>query len=177
MVDGDSGDLRQREVVAALYEELRRQADLIRSRHRPYETLGATAIVHEAYLKLSAREDLNFESPEHFCRIAARAMRDVLVDYARYKRAGKRGRGVADVAMAELSDLPDIRDKEVLAVHEALQRLEEFDPRIGRVVELRYFVGLTIPETAQVMDVSPATVRRDWATGRAWLHREIQEEP
>ncbi len=172
----DAKSKEQEQILTALYQELRRQAGMLRARHRPFETLGATALVHEAYLKLSSRDNLSFEGPEHFCRIAARAMRDVLVDYARYKRADKRGRGQADTPLAEMGDLPDIRHDEILAVHEALERLETFDARICRVVELRYFVGLTIPETARVLAISPATVRRDWAAGRAWLHREIERD-
>ncbi len=162
------------EVLAALYAELRRQARILRARHVPFETLNSTAIVHEAYLKLSSRENLNLQSQEHFFRIAARAMRDVLVDYARYKQAEKRGGRAADTPLAEIGELPDIKDGEILAVHDALARLEAFDERIARVVELRYFVGLTIPETARVLGISPATVRRDWATGRAWLQRDME---
>ena len=173
---GDAEGSEQEQILTALYQELRRQAGMLRARHRPFETLGATALVHEAYLKPSPKKNLSFDGPEQFCRIAARAMRDVLVDYARYKQAGKRGRGRADTPLAEMGELPDIRHEEILAVHEALERLETFDVRICRVVELRYFVGLTIPETARVLEVSPATVRRDWAAGRAWLHREIDRE-
>ncbi len=162
-------------VLAALYTELKRQAGSLRARHVPFETLNATAIVHEAYLKLSGRDHIQVNDEEHFFRLAAYAMRDVLVDYARYKQAAKRGGETNDTSLGEIEDLPDIKDEEILQVHAALSRLEKHDPRMAKIVEQRYFVGLTIPETARVLGVSPATVRRDWTAGRAWLQRDIEE--
>ncbi len=162
-------------VVEALYVELRAQAERLRRRHVPFETLNATAIVHEAYLRLSRGTPPDSRNPEHFFRIAARAMRDVLVDYARYKHAEKRGGGIPDTPLSDFEGLPDPKREEILGIHEALGRLEARDERAARVVELRYFVGLTIPETARVLGVSPATVRRDWTAGRAWLLRAMQE--
>ncbi len=174
LADSAGGDASARERLATLvYEELRRQASLQRRRHRPYDTLNTTALVHEAYLKLSGRDEPDWQDRVHFFRVAGRVMRDVLVDYARRRRATKRGGGQTDLSLDEALDLPVLKDDEILAVHEALLQLEQLDPRQSKVVELRYFVGLNIPETAEVLNISPATVRRDWATARAWLQREI----
>jgi len=160
-------------LLPLVYDELRALARRQRHRNRPFETLGTTALVHEAFLKLAGWEGATWNDRVHFFRLASRVMRDVLVDYARRRHAAKRGGAGADVSLEELGDFPEIRDEEVLGVHEALERLERLDARQARVVELRYFVGLSVQETAEVLETSPATVKRDWTVARAWLRREL----
>ena len=134
LADSAGGDASARERLATLvYEELRRQASLQRRRHRPYDTLKATALVHEAYLKLSGRDEPDWQDRVHFFRVAGRVMRDVLVDYARRRRATKRGGGQTDLSLDEALDLPVLKDDEILAVHEALLQLEQLDTVIGAV--------------------------------------------
>ena len=154
-----------------VYDELRA---LARARRRggAAETLNTTALVHEAYEKMAGggRTPTN---RLHFFRVASRVMRSVLVDYARAQRTARRG---GDLTRAPLAAVPDpgaLRVDEVLAVDDALGRLEALDERQARVVECRYFVGLTVDETAGLLDVSPSTVHRDWAAARAWLAREL----
>lgn len=161
------------DLLPLIYDELHRLARAQRRRLRPHETLNTTAIVHEAYLKLAGRDAASYQNRLHFFRVAARAMRDIVVDYARRKQALKRGGGTPDLSLDDVPPLPDIDVKEVLALHDALDRLEALDERQARVVELRYFVGLTIAETAEVLDISPASVKRDWAMARSWLFREM----
>ena len=161
------------DLLPLIYDEMHRLARAQRRRLRPHETLNTTAIVHEAYLKLAGRDAASYQNRLHFFRVAARAMRDIVVDYARRKQAAKRGGGAPDLSLDDVPPLPDIDAKEVLALHDALDRLEALDERQARVVELRYFVGLTIAETAEVLDISPASVKRDWATARSWLFREM----
>lgn len=175
LAESAGGDEAARErLLTLVHEELLRRARLQRRHHRPYDTLNTVALVNETYLKLHGRESADWRDRQHFYRVASRAMRDVLVDYARRRRAAKRGGGEVHLSLDDALELPDLREEEVLQVHEALQRLEQLDPRQGRVVELRYFVGLNIPETAAALGISPATVRRDWVTARAWLQREIE---
>ena len=146
-----------------------------RRRENPsYETLNTTAVVHEVFLKLAGKQDATWENRAHFFRIASRAMRDVLVDYARTKRAAKRGGDQAVHPLDDVGEIADVKADEVMAVHEALDELEKLSPQQTRIVELRYFVGLTIPETADVLEISEATVKRNWTTARAWLHRAIE---
>lgn len=160
-------------LLPLIYDELHRLAHAQRQRLKPYETLNTTALVHEAYLKLAGKEAPVWENRIHFLRVAARAMRDIMVDYARRQQAAKRGGEGPDLALDEAPPLYQVQSEEVLGLHEALKRLETFDERQARVVELRYFVGLTVEETAEVLDVSSATVKRDWTTARAWLFREM----
>lgn len=169
------GDLAAREQVLALvYDELRRQARMQRHHHRVYETLNTTALVHETFLRLWGPSDPGWNDRIHFFRVAGRAMRNVLVDYARRRRAAKRGGGAVDLPVEEAENLPEVKDDEVLAINDALARLEALDARQARVVELRYFIGLSIEETAEVLEISTATVKREWATARVWLQREIE---
>ena len=162
-------------LLPLIYDELRRLARVQR-RVRPHETLNTTALVHEAYLKLAERDDASWENRLHFFRIAARAMRDVVVDYARRQQAAKRGGDRPALSLDALPPLPAVQPAEVLDLHDALERLETLDERQARIVELRYFMGLTIDETAEVLDVSPATVKRDWTLARAWLFHEMNRE-
>lgn len=169
-----AGETDAREqLVALVYDELRSIARGQRSRHSAVTTLNTTALVHEAYEKLARRDD-GWADRQHFFRVASRAMRDVLVDSARAKRTAKRGGGTTDLSFDDRWMIPDDRIDEVLGLDEALGRLAQLDARRAEIVELRYFVGLTIAEAAEVMGVSEATVKRDWMVARAWLHRELQ---
>lgn len=172
------GDAEARDrVVSLLYDELRHIARSHRWRSRGHETLSTTALVHESFLRLSGTEKPEWQDRVHFLRVAARVMRNVLVDDARRRNAAKRGEGVTPESLDE-AEVPGgdaaIKSDEVLAVHEALDRLEALDERQARIVELRYFVGLEVEETADVLGVSTATVKRGWALARAWLQREIE---
>ncbi|MEM6326265.1 MAG: ECF-type sigma factor [Bacteroidota bacterium] len=170
------GDANARERLArVVYEELRDLAQGQRRRHGSPETLNTTALVHEAYEKLSRRETA-WNDRRHYFRVAARAMRDVLVDAARAKQAAKRGGATPALSLDESwMQVADDEADDLVALHEALGQLDALHPRRAEVVELRYFVGLTIPETADVLGVSEPTVSRDWTAARAWLHRALAE--
>ncbi|MEM1115137.1 MAG: ECF-type sigma factor [Bacteroidota bacterium] len=175
--DGDPDALDR--LVPLVYDQLRRLAQGQRRRHGAAETVNTTALVHEAYAKLADREGVTaWADRQHFFRIAARAMRDVLVDYARAQQAAKRGgsqpdRSLSDLAADALGALPPLRIEEVLDLDGALDRLEALDAQQARLVELRYFTGLTIPEAAEILEMSPATAKRRWSVARAWLYREL----
>ena len=147
-------------LVPQVYKELHRLAHFQLRKERPDHTLQSAALVHEAYARLVGQEPLDFESRGHFFAVAAQLMRQILVDYARRHRAEKRGGGSCK-----------------LTLDDALKTLAELDPRQSRVVELRFFAGLSLEETAQVLEIGPATVQRDWTAARAWLHREISRRP
>ncbi|NND71857.1 MAG: sigma-70 family RNA polymerase sigma factor [Rhodothermales bacterium] len=168
--DGDDEALHK--LLPIVYDELRKIA---RSQRRKSgsETLNTTAIVHEAYEKL-AKHESGWADRTHFFRVAAKAMRDVVVDYARRQNAAKRGSGVKVLDIDALPVISPERTDEILALDEALDRLAELDARQGEVVQLRYFVGLTIAETADVLGLSSATIKREWVSARAWLHREMR---
>jgi RNA polymerase sigma factor (TIGR02999 family) len=157
-----------------VYSELHKLAAAQRRRWGGNQTMGTTALVHEAYLKLGDGKGQDWEGRRHFFGTAAMAMRHVLVSYARAARADKRGGGVPAVEM----DLELVADpvvmSDVLALHDALERLEALEPRWARVVECRVFAGMSITETADALDVSAATVKRDWTFASAWLYRELQ---
>jgi RNA polymerase sigma factor (TIGR02999 family) len=160
-------------VVTRVYAELRAIARRQLRGERPGHTLHTTALVNEAFLKLAKLDRIRWQNREHFFAIAARSMRNVLVSYAVRRRRLKRGGGVPDVPLDEASLLPDERVDQVLALHEALQDLEKVDERHARIVECRFFAGMTIEETATALGISPATVKRDWQLLRAWLQREL----
>jgi RNA polymerase sigma factor (TIGR02999 family) len=159
--------------AAAVYNELRRLAAGYLRRERRGQSLQATALVHEAYLRL-AGTDLVFNDRGHFLGIAARSMRQILVDRARARGAQKRWAGLNRVTLTE--SLVGARDEEAMlpALDQALERLEQIDPEQARIVELRYFVGLTVEEAADAMKISPATLKRRFAMARAWLYRELE---
>lgn len=166
-------------LLPAIYDELRRQARraLRREIGDADHTLQTTALVHEAYLRLVDQSRVKWQNRAHFFGIAAQMMRRILVDHARAKRAQKRGAGRRAVTLedARLDGVSEASDAiDLLALHEALEGLESFDPTQARIVELRYFTGLTIEETAEALALSPATVKREWAVARAWLRRELQ---
>jgi RNA polymerase sigma factor (TIGR02999 family) len=162
------------EVFALVYDELRRRAQAQRRRWSGDQTLDTTALVHEAYLKLVDQSRAQWNDRAHFLAVAARAMRHVLVNYAEQRRAAKRGGGAPHVPLDENNPVSEETADEVIALHEALQRLADVSERQARVVEARFFAGLSIEETAAALDISPATVKRDWQLASAWLHREMQ---
>lgn len=159
-------------MFSATYEELRRLAATVK-RDDPSATLSPTALVNEAWLKLAGSPDLAPESPLHFKRLAARAMRQVLVEAARRRNARKRGDGVAVITFDESLQQPAAHPEELLALDDALERLAAIQPRQAMMVEGRFFGGLDIPEIALLLDISEATVLRDWRAARAWLAVEL----
>ena len=161
-------------LFALAYDELRHLARLVRRRGTS-ETLDTTALVHEAYFKLAPGREMDIRDRAHFTYIVARAMRQVLVDAARRKRAVKRGDGAVAVTLDEGVASVPVRDVQLMALEEALCELERVDPRRAKVVECRFFGGLTVEETAEVLEVSAPTVKRDWRVARAWLTDAIRE--
>jgi len=169
-----AGDRRALDRLTPLvYEELRHQATRYLRRERPGHTLQTTALIHEAYLRLIDAKDVNWQSRAHFFAIAANLMRRVLVEHARRRDSDKRGGSQVRVQLDEALAVADETDVDLLAIDEALNRLTTIDPQQARVVELRFFSGLTVEETAAALGVSPKTVKRDWSVARAWLRREI----
>lgn len=160
---------------ARVYEELRRLASQVR-RGRAGETLSTTALVHEAYLKLVPSAEIKWESRAHFFAVAARAMRQVLVSAARRRLAEKRGGGDWLVTLGDSVPSEPVRPERLLALDEALARLAAMDERQARIVEQRFFAGLTVEETAEVLGLSERTVKRDWRAARAWLAAELQDD-
>src|SRR5262245_20122124 len=162
-----------------VYDELRRLAASYLRRERPGQTLQATALVNEAYIRLISERAQNFQNRTHFLAIAALSMRQILVQRARRRKAAKRGGDPERITLDEQL-LPASGggrgDIDVLALDAALERLATLDERQAKVVELRYFGGLTVEETADALDISPATVKRHWTLARAWLHRELARE-
>jgi RNA polymerase sigma factor (TIGR02999 family) len=164
------------ELLPLVYDELRRQARRYMRAQPSGHTLQTTALVHEAYLRLVGQSHVDWQSRAHFLGVASKAMRSILVDHARARRAAKRGGTARAVTLDEAGGVPDAgsqRGVDVLALDEALARLAELDLRKSQLVELRYFGGLGIEEAAVVLGVSPATVKREWTTARAWLRREL----
>jgi RNA polymerase sigma-70 factor (ECF subfamily) len=161
-------------LMPLVYEDLRFRAAAALRRERRAHTLTPTALVHEAYLRLVDGRLPDVEGRKHFLAIAARVMRRVLVDHARARNAAKRNLGREAVSLDEALTVGDGRGAALVALDDALAALAAFDPDKARLVELRYFAGLTIEETADVLDTSPATVKREWALARAWLHREVK---
>src|SRR5208283_1034143 len=164
-------------LVPVVYKELRRLAHCELRKERPDHTLQSAALVHEAYFRLAGQVPPQWESRTHFFAIAAQLMRQILVDYARRRRASKRGSGACMLTLDDAAALPRGKDVDIVAVDDALNTLAEIDPRQSRVVELRFFAGLSLEETSEVMGIATATVQRDWTAARAWLHREISRKP
>jgi RNA polymerase sigma-70 factor (ECF subfamily) len=162
------------ELLGLLYKELRRIAGYYMRLENPDHTLQPTALVHEAYLRLTDQTRVDWKDRSHFLGVAAQLMRRILVDHARERVAARRGGAYRVRLPIENVEIPDLSQQEqVLAVHEALARLQKFDPQQERVVEMRYFGGLTVAETADVLGISPRTVKRDWAMAVAWLRAEF----
>lgn len=164
------------ELLPLVYDELRGIAHNQLRAERPGHTLNTTALVHEAYLKLVDQTRVEWKNRAHFYAVAARAMRRILVDYARKRGRQKRGGDAIRVPLeTDLMAFSSSQSDALQALDESLQRLETINPRHGRVVECRYFGGMTVEETAAALDISPATVSRDWQFARAWLKRELSE--
>jgi len=161
------------ELTPLVYEELRRLAHRYMGGERPDHTLQTTALVNEAYLRLADQTHPRWQNRAHFFAVAARAMREILVSYARSQRAQKRGGGALKIDLDEAALVSPEESKEIVDLHEALERLATLDSRKAQVVELKYFGGLNYDEMAEVLKISPVTVRRDWRFARAWLYKEL----
>jgi RNA polymerase sigma factor (TIGR02999 family) len=167
------GDSAARErLVPIVYDELRRLAHHYMRAERADHTLQTTALVNEVYLRLAGIDGMQWRDRAHFFAMAATLMRRVLVDYARQRGRDKRGGGISVAALDErmAASQPAV---DVVALDEALERLAAVDPQQGRIVELRFFAGLSVKETAEALGISPATVKRDWATAKLWLYNEL----
>lgn len=160
-------------LMPVVYDELRRQAARYLRREQVGHTLQTTALIHEAYVRLVDQRNVQWQNRAHFFGIAAQMMRRILVDHARTKKRAKRGGSNIKVSLADATVAAKGQDLDVVALDEALNRLAKIDEQQSRVVELRFFSGLTVEETAEVMGISPATVKRDWSMAKAWLHREL----
>ncbi len=167
--EGDEKALRA--LVPLVYKELRRLAHYHLQSERPDHTLQSTALVHEAYLRLLGGHPVELHNRAHFVAVASRLMRQILVDYARQRRADKRDGGCK--VTFDMDALPVNGDAELLALDDALDELARIDERQGKIVEMKFFGGLSAPEISQVLGISRATVDRDWATARVWLHRQM----
>ena len=164
------------ELVPVVYEQLRRLAKRHLAGQRPGHTLQTRDLVNEAYLKLINLRETAWKDRVHFCAVASRAMRSVLVDYARTRGYAKRGGNPVRVSLSDADQSSEQGGVEIIAVDEALSRLAALDPRKSQIVELRYFGGLSVEETAELIGLSARTVKREWRWARAWLYRELGEE-
>lgn len=172
-----TGDQAARDQLMALvYDELRRLAHQYMRAERPGHTLQTSALVNEAYVKLVDQRDVHWQNRAHFFGLAAQLMRRILVDHARSRRSSKRGGDAHPVSLDEALVVSNERSAEVVALDEALDRLATVDKRKSQIVELRFFGGLSIEETAEILAVSPGTVMRDWTLAKAWLRREITND-
>jgi len=174
LIGWSNGDQRSLEQLTPLvYSELRRLADRYLRRERPGHTLQSTALVHEAWMKLIDQRSVQWQNRAHFFGVAAQLIRRILVDYARTRHAAKRGSHACKLSLDEAIAVPQKRDLDVVALDDALSGLAKLDEQQSRIVELRFFAGLSIEETAEVLHISPATVKRDWVAAKAWLYREM----
>lgn len=163
------------ELLPLVYEELRKLATAQMAQERPGQTLQPTALVHEAYMRLVGATDLQWDSRAHFFGAAARSMRQILINRANSKKAEKHGGKVARQEFNEGFLAAEPEPERMLALDVALEKLEKIDPRKSEIVMLRYFAGLSIEDTAKALDISPATVKREWQFARTWLHREMSD--
>ena len=168
---GDQGALEA--LVPQVYEELRRLARYYLRQEKQNHTLSSTALVHEAYLRLVSQKEVTWQSRAHFFGVASQMMRRILVDHARRHAYAKRGGGALTLALEEAVGTPQRREIDLVALDDALDTLAKLDERQSRMVELRFFGGLSIEETSEVLGISAPTVKREWASARAWLFREI----
>ena len=174
LLDWSDGDARARaEVLPLVYDELRRLAALYLLRERHDHTLQPTALVHEAYLRLVDQRQVNWRNRAQFVGLAAVMMRRILVNYARDRAAGKRGGDLQRVPLSDADEPGRPQDVDVIVLHDALDQLSAIDPRKSRIVELKFFGGLTTNEIAEILQLSPATIERDWSFARAWLYDAI----
>jgi RNA polymerase sigma factor (TIGR02999 family) len=177
LVNWGHGDEGARDaLIPLMYDELRRIARRHLWRERPDHTLQSAALVNEAYLRLVRQETPEWQNRAHFFGVAARMMRHILVDHARNRRAAKRGAGAPRLSLNPEIAMPKGTEVDVVALDSALNKLAGLDPQESRVIELRFFGGLSIEETAVVMGISPRTVKREWATARAWLRLEMKKD-
>lgn len=172
--NGDQSALNK--LMPIVYAELHRLAHHYMSRERPGHTIQTTALVNEAYLKLVDQRKTRWQNRSQFFAISAQLMRRILVDHARSHAYEKRGGGLRRVSLADVGDSSPINARDIVSIDEALSRLTEIDPRQGQIVELRFFAGLTIQETAEVMSLSPATIKTEWRTARAWLYQQLRNQ-
>jgi len=172
--EGDQGALDR--LMPLVYGELRRLAQSYMRRERPDHTLQTTALIHEAYIRLIDAKNARLENRAHFFAVASRLMRQILVDFARSRNYQKRGGGAHQVSLDESMVIGQPRDEDLIALDEALDALAEFDERKSRVVEMRFFGGLTESETSEALKVSPETVRRDWRLAKSWLLLKLSGE-
>jgi len=176
LLDWSNGDQAAFDALMPLvYNQLRQMAHRYMSQERPGHTLQTTALVNEAYLRLIDQRQVHWQNRAHFFAVAAQAMRRILIDHARKQRYAKRGGGARKISLDEAAVMSQERAADLLALDEALKSLAAIDPQQSRVVELRFFGGLTIEETAQVLRLSVDMVKREWATAKAWLFREMSE--
>jgi RNA polymerase sigma-70 factor (ECF subfamily) len=177
LIAWSSGDVAALDdVIRAVYQELRQMADRYLRKERSEHTLQPTALVHEAYLRLIDQTHVSWQNRAHFFGVAAQMMRRILIDHAKTKRREKRGGAATTLPLDEALDLSPARASELVALDDALKSLADIDERKSRVVELRFFGGLSVEETAEVLTVSPQTVLRDWKLAKAWLYQEINNE-
>jgi len=169
--DGDQEALNK--LISLVYHELKRMARHYMRRERADHTLQTSALVNEAYLRLVDYRSVRIQDRAHFLSVAAQAMRRILVEHARGHTRAKRGGDACRVSLDQAATLADGKAANMVALDDALNTLAEFDPRKSKIVELRYFAGLNIDETAEVIGVSPATVKREWTTAKIWLHRQV----
>jgi RNA polymerase sigma factor (TIGR02999 family) len=169
---GDKSALNQ--LLPLIYTELHQLASSYMRRERPGHTLQTTALVHEAYLQLVGQENAHWDSRSQFFGVAAQLMRRILVDHARAHHAAKRGGNLPRLSLDEAIVMAMERGGDLLAIDELLQKLADIDPQQARIVELRFFAGLSVEETANALSISDRTVKRDWAMAKAWLQRELQ---
>ena len=168
---GDKTALDQ--LVPLVYPELRRLARIHMRRENPGHTLQTSALINEAYLRLADQQGVNWEDRAHFFAVAARVMRHILVDHARTRNYAKRGGGAPRLPLDEAKALTEQKAAQLVALDDALNDLAALDPRRGQIIELRFFGGLSLDETAEVMKVSPSTVQREWRAAKAWLRRSM----
>jgi RNA polymerase sigma factor (TIGR02999 family) len=173
-IKGDHEALNK--LIPLVYDELHRLASRYLRRERHNHTLQTTALVHEAYLRLVHEKNANCKNRLQFFAVASQLMRHILVDYARSHNAAKRGGGCGSISLDEALIGSTDKSADLMALDEALNKLAAIDPEQSRVVELRIFGGLTVEETAEALGVSPRTVKREWSTAKAWLHRQIRKE-
>lgn len=177
LIDWSNGDQHAlEELMPLVYGELRRLAAAHLRRERSSSTLQSTVLVHEAYLRLVNQNNIQWRSRAHFYGIAARVIRRILVDHARAQHAGKRGAGAMRLELDDAMAVSEQRELDLLGLDDALRRLSELDERQGQIVEMRFFAGLSVEETAEVMRLSTATVKREWSSARAWLYREMTKQ-
>lgn len=169
---GDAGSISR--LLPLVYEELRRLADSYLREERPDHTLQGTALVHEAFLRLVDQKDAKWQSRAHFYRVAAMAMRRILVNHARDRKRIKRGGGQPKLSLDDIETQAGSLSPDLPALDEALTKLGAFDQRKAQIVELRYFAGITIEESARILEISPTQLKREWTLAKAWLLRELR---